>query len=258
VAAGKLGGTPVLMYHGIVAAGTTGVDKYGIPLEKFRTQLDALAQRRLHVRTLSDLRDKKLDSQSVVITFDDGLASDYETGLPALSERKIVAHFFINTVNVGKTGYLNWTQIREMDRAGMQIGSHGHQHVDHSRPSEQALVKELRMSREMLQAELGHAIEWFAPPYGFVNRKTIRAAEAAGFSGVATSKIALAMPGSRVVPRIAIEGNTTDHEFHEIIVGSNSIYRKRNLRAMGLYFPKQLLLRFRPSALGVNVMQEHA
>jgi len=258
VAAGKLGGTPVLMYHGIVAAGATGVDKYGISVEKFRSQLDALKQHRLHVRTLSDLRDKKLDLQSVVITFDDGLVSDYETALPTLSERTIAAHFFVNTANVGKPGYMNWTQIREMDHAGMQIGSHGHQHVDHSRPSEQALVKELRLSREMLQAELGHTIEWFAPPYGFVNRKTIRAAEAAGFSGIATSKIALAEPGSKVVPRIAVEGSTTDHEFHEIIVGSNSIYRKRNLRAMGLYFPKRLLLRFKPSELGVNVMQEQA
>lgn len=258
MAAGELSRTPVLMYHGIVAAGTTGVDKYGISQEKFRSQLDALTQHGLCVRTLSDLRDKKVDSRSVVITFDDGLVSDYEIALPALSERKIAAHFFVNTVNVGKTGYLNWTRIREMDLAGMQIGSHGHQHADHSRPSEQTLVKELRMSREMLQAELGHAIEWFAPPYGFVNRKTIRAAEAAGFSGVATSKIALAETGANVVPRIAIEESTTDHEFHEIIVGSTSIYRKRNLRAMGLYFPKQLLLRFKPSALGVNVMQEQA
>jgi len=110
----------------------------------------------------------------------------------------------------------------------------------------------------MLQDELGHAIEWFAPPYGFVNRKTIRAAMAAGFSGVATSRIALAEAGSAVVPRIAIEGSTTDNEFHEIISGSASIYRKRNLRAIGLYFPKQLLLRYKPSALGVNVMQERA
>jgi len=258
VAASKLSGTPVLMYHGIVAAGTAGVDKYGISPEKFRSQLDALTRNRLHVHTLSDLRDKKLNSQSIIITFDDGLISDYEIGLPALSERKFAAHFFVNTANIGKPGYTNWAQLREMDDAGMQIGSHGHQHVDHSRPGEQILVKELRLSREMLQAELGRAIEWFAPPYGFVNRKTIRAAEAAGFSGIATSKIALAEPGSKVVPRIAIEGNTTDHEFHEIIVGSNSIYRKRNLRAMGLYFPKRLLLRFKPSALGVNVMQEQA
>jgi peptidoglycan/xylan/chitin deacetylase (PgdA/CDA1 family) len=258
VATSKLNGTPVLMYHGIAASGAAGIDKYGVTQDKFLRQLGLLRQQELKVCTLSELRAAKLDSKSVVITFDDGLNSDYAIALPALTECNLTAHFFVNTANVGKPGYMNWTQVREMDRTGMQIGSHGHQHVDHSRPSEQTLVKELRMSREMLQDELGHAVEWFAPPYGFVNRKTIRAAEAAGFSGVATSRISLAEAGSAVVPRIAVEASTTDHEFQAIILGRASIYLKRNLRAMGLYFPKQLLLRYKPSMLGVNVLQEHA
>jgi peptidoglycan/xylan/chitin deacetylase (PgdA/CDA1 family) len=258
VAASKLSGTPVLMYHGILTSGTAGGDKYGIPEETFRRHLDELRKHRLRIRTLSDLRSAQLDSQSVVITFDDGLISDFTTALPALDKHGVTAHFFVNTANVGKPGYMDWTQIREMDRAGMQIGSHGHQHVDHSQPSEQTLIKELRISREMLQAELGHAVDWFAPPYGFVNRKTIRAAEAAGFSGVATSWIALAAAGSKLVPRIAIEASTTDQEFRAIILGRSSIYLRRNFRAMGLYFPKQLLLRYKPSALGINVLQEHA
>jgi len=258
VAAGKLNGTPVLMYHGIVETGTACTDKYGISREIFRRQLDELKQRQLHVCTLTDLRNEKLDSPSVVITFDDGLVSDYAAALPLLRERTLTAHFFLNTRNVGRPGYMNWSQVREMDRAGMQIGSHGHQHVDHSRPSEQTLVRELRMSRDILQNELGHEIEWFAPPYGFVNPKTVRAAKAAGFSGVATSRIALAKPGTAVVPRVAIEASTTDREFSEIILGSTSIYLKRSVRAIGLYFPKQFLLRFRPSVLGVDVLQEHA
>ena len=258
MAAGKLNGTPVLMYHGIVARGATGGDKYGISRETFQRQLDELTQRRLRVCTLSDLRDGKLDSPSVVITFDDGLVSDYVVALPLLSERALTAHFFVNTSNVGMPGYMNWSQVRKMDRAGMQIGSHGHQHVDHSRPNEQTLVRELRMSREILQNELGHEIEWFAPPYGFVNPKTVLAAKGAGFSGVATSRIALAKPGIAVVPRVAIEASTTDREFSEIILGSASIYLKKSVRAMGLYLPKQFLLRFKPSVLGVDVLQEHA
>ena len=258
MAAGKLNGTPILMYHGIVEIGSAGADKYAISQETFRQQADELKERQLHVSTLTDLRDGNLDSPSVVITFDDGLASDYAVALPVLSERRLKAHFFVNTSNVGRPGYVNWSQIREMDRAGMQIGSHGHQHVDHSRPSEQTLVRELRMSRDILQNEVGHEIEWFAPPYGFVNPKTVRAAKAAGFSGVATSRIALATPGTSVVPRVAIEANTTEREFSEIILGNASIYFKRSMRAMGLYLPKQFLLRFKPSVLGVDVLQEHA
>jgi peptidoglycan/xylan/chitin deacetylase (PgdA/CDA1 family) len=246
------------MYHGIVASGTASADKYGVSQGKFHRHMDELTKQRLQIATLAELRGGRVDSRSVVITFDDGLISDFATVFPVLAQRSLTAHFFVNTANVGKPGYMNWTQIREMDGAGMQIGSHGHQHVDHSQPSEQTLIKELRMSREMLQAELGHAVDWFAPPYGFVNRKTVRAAEAAGFSGVATSRIALAEAGNTMVPRIAIEASTTDQEFRAIILGRGSIYLKRNLRAIGLYFPKQLLLRYKPSVLGINVLQEHA
>ena len=258
MAAGKLNRTPVLMYHGILTSGTPSGDKYGVKLDSFREQLAALSRRSLNVVRLSDLRDSTFTTPCAVITFDDGLTSDYSNAFPALAERGMPAHFFVNTANVGKPGYMSWTEIREMGRAGMQIGSHGHQHVDHSQPSEESLTKELRRSREMLLQELGQEIEWFAPPYGFVNAKTIRAARAAGFSGVATSRFALADPGCAVVPRVAIETHTSTEEFEEIISGRPSVYFKRNFRAVGLYLPKQLLLRFKPSVLGVSVLQEQA
>jgi len=89
-----LSGTPVLMYHGIVAAGATGADKYGISEEAFRRQLGGMTKHKLRVGTLSELRGAKLDSPSIVITFDDGLTSDHAVAFPALVERKLTAHFF--------------------------------------------------------------------------------------------------------------------------------------------------------------------
>jgi len=246
------------MYHGILAENQQGRDKYGVCLRTFRQQLATLKTRGLLTATLSDLRDAKLLMPSVVLTFDDGLSSDYTNAFPALAEFRMTAHFFVNTANVGKAGFLTWAQIREMDQAGMQIGSHGHQHVDHSQPSEQRLVKELSLSRRMLEDELGHPIEWFAPPYGFVNGKTIRAARCAGFSGVANSRIAMAELGASVVPRVAVECGTSAGEFEAILFGRASVYFKRNLRALGLYLPRQLLLRLKPNALGVSVLEEHA
>ncbi len=258
MAASQLSRTPVLMYHGILAGEDASRDKYGVSLATFREQLATIGNQRSSVATLSDLRDGKLSKPSVIITFDDGLSSDHMNAFPALAACGMTAHFFVNTANVGQSGFMTWAHIREMDQAGMQIGSHGHQHVDHSQPSEERLTKELSLSRQILQDELGHAIEWFAPPYGFVNRKTLRAARAAGFSGVATSRIAMAKTGCDVVPRVAIDSNISLSEFHAILNGSTSVYFQKSLRAASLYLPKQFLLRFRPSALGVNVLQEHA
>ena len=258
MAARQLSRTPVLMYHGILSGGDGSRDKYGVSLADFQKHLATLRTRGLRVLTLSELRDAKLSSPSVVITFDDGLSSDYLNAFPTLGACGMTAHFFVNTANVDRPGFLTWNQIREMDRAGMQIGSHGHQHVDHSQPSEERLTAELSLSQRMLSEELGHAIDWFAPPYGFVNQKAIRAARAAGFSGVATSRIAMAKMGCAVIPRVAIESATTAPEFEALLSGDTSLYLKRNLRAFSLYLPKQLLLRFKPSALGVSVLQEQA
>lgn len=258
MAARQLSRTPVLMYHGILAGEDTSRDKYGVSLARFREQLATIEKHHLGVASLSDLRDGKVLKPSVVITFDDGLSSDYQNAFPALVACGMTAHFFVNTANVGKSGFLTWAQIKEMDKAGMQIGSHGHQHVDHSQPSEGRLTRELSLSQKILQNELGHAIEWFAPPYGFINRKAIRAARAAGFSGVATSRIATATTGSDVVPRVAIESTTSATKFQAILDGTTSVYLQKNLRAISLYLPRQFLLRFKPSALGVSVLQEHA
>lgn len=258
MATSQLSRTPVLMYHGILSHGTQGRDKYGVTQEAFGEQLLSLRKHELNIVSLSALREQEFARPSAVITFDDGLESDYSNAFPALAERQMTAHFFVNTTNVGKPGYMGWSQIREMDRTGMHIGSHGHQHVDHSQPSEIRLTAELRVSRQMLEDQLGHAVEWFAPPYGFVNRKTVRAARAAGFSGIVTSRIAMATPGRSVVPRIAIDATTSPREFHGIITGSIGPYLWRNLRAFSLYLPKQFLLRFKPSALGVNVLQEQS
>lgn len=258
MATSQLSRTPVLMYHGILSSRARGKDKYGVTLTSFHGQLRALQLHEFNVVSLSDLRERKFTSPAAVITFDDGLESDYSNAFPALVQRNMTAQFFVNTANVGKPGYMDWSQIREMDQAGMHIGSHGHQHVDHSQPSESRLTAELRVSRQMLQDQLGHEVEWFAPPYGFVNRKTIRAARAAGFSGIATSRIAMAAPGSSVVPRVAVDASTSIEEFDGIISGGLAPYLRRNLRAVSLYVPKQLLLRFRPSALGVNVLQEQS
>lgn len=258
MAARQLSRTPVLMYHEILAGEDVSRDKYGVTLTNFQEQLAMLQKFGLHVVTLSELRDAKLPGPSVIVTFDDGLSSDYANAFPALTACGMTAHFFVNTANVGRSGFMTWKQIREMDKAGMQIGSHGHQHVDHSQPGEGLLTKELSLSQRMLSEELGHTVEWFAPPYGFVNQKTIRAAHAAGFVGVATSRIAMAEMGCTVVPRVAIESATSVWEFESIVSGSAPLYLKRNMRAVSLYLPKQFLLRFRPSALGVSVLQEQA
>ncbi|MHA1280623.1 MAG: polysaccharide deacetylase family protein, partial [Candidatus Helarchaeota archaeon] len=56
-----------------------------------------------------------------ILTFDDGLISDYEFAFPLLKANGLRATFFITAENVGKAGYANFNQLRIMAEAGMEI-----------------------------------------------------------------------------------------------------------------------------------------
>jgi peptidoglycan/xylan/chitin deacetylase (PgdA/CDA1 family) len=258
----SLSGVPVLLYHGI--AGGNGESagereqRYCVTTDQFRAQLATIRELGLQVITLDELAAEKMSisKPAVAITFDDGLWSDHARALPLLRQAGATAHFFVNTSNVGRPGYMDWQQIVELDRAGMQIGSHGHEHVDHSRPPIPVLVRQMRRSREILEQGLQHSADWFAAPYGLVSRKLFAAAEQSGFRGICTSSCWPARPCSSRVTRVAVYEHTSMSEFRSLVTRAAAPYLLRNLRAAGKFIPKQFLLRVRPSALGVNVLQE--
>src|SRR5688572_23873675 len=133
-----LNGVPVLLYHGLTAAGMPDVprraQKYWVPVTQFRDHLDHIRASGHEVRLLDGLwtSPDTLDreARSAVITFDDGNASDHRLALSALVERDMRAEFFINTATIDTHGYLSWRDIGEMQRAGMSFQSHSHDHVD--------------------------------------------------------------------------------------------------------------------------------
>ncbi len=60
---------------------------------------------------------------TVALTFDRGAATDYTTVFPLLKERGLRGTFNVMTSAVEKPGYVTWEQLREMSKAGMEIGS---------------------------------------------------------------------------------------------------------------------------------------
>ena len=64
-----------------------------------------------------------------IITFDDGNKSDIEVALPILKKYNIKAKFFPIINRIGLQDYMTWDDIQSLMDAGMQIGSHGLDHV---------------------------------------------------------------------------------------------------------------------------------
>lgn len=123
-----------------------------------------------------------LPPKAVVLTFDDGLASQYRLALPLLERFGQTATFFVPTAYLGGGRILmSWEQVRDLDRRGMTIGSHSHTHQDQRQLPPDRLRQELTESKRILEMRLGKPIQYFAHPFGALNAQTLAATAAAGY-----------------------------------------------------------------------------
>jgi len=120
------------------------------------------------------------------LTFDDGLISDFEIAYPILIAKGHKATFFITAENVGHPGYTNVEHLKEMAKAGMEIGSHGLTHRYLVTMPRTEAVREIRESKERLEQEIGVTISSFAPVGGHFRKWMLDLASEAGYKAFAT------------------------------------------------------------------------
>jgi len=258
-------GVPVLLYHALVRSSRGSVEsreaKYEVSCTTFQSHVRRIRERGQRILSMKEMLDASgapLSESAVGITFDDGFVSDYQEAFPVLVKEGARGDFFVNTANIGKPGYLSWEQIREMHEGGMGIHSHGHSHAALSLLPLDALRRELGTSRKLLEDKLGSPVELIAAPYGLMNRRVIREAFASGYRGVCNSRQWPATLGSRSINRVAIYGSTSLKEFSDLLARRPGPYLRRLGRAVGIYFPRKLVLKFQPKLLGVIVQEESA
>jgi peptidoglycan/xylan/chitin deacetylase (PgdA/CDA1 family) len=69
---------------------------------------------------------------------------------------------------------LNWGEVRQMARDGVEFGSHTHSHCNMAIESDEKQIDELRVSKYLLEKNLGHQVNLFAYPYGKLSEATRR------------------------------------------------------------------------------------
>ena len=123
------------------------------------------------------------------IGFDDGGVSSATIIAEELGQFDWKGHFFITTDWIGKPGFVNENQIRELDAAGHRIGSHTCSHPNPmSQCSQSQLVEEWTQSIARLSDILGHSVEVASIPGGAYGKNVARAAAAAGIRWLFTSE----------------------------------------------------------------------
>ncbi len=125
----------------------------------------------------------------VFLTFDDGEIGAYTCVADELEQYGWRGHFFITTDWIGRAGFLDIAQIRELRSRGHVIGSHSCSHPERmSHLTWKGLMKEWSQSRSILSDLLGEEVKVASVPNGFYSRKVGKAAAAAGIEVLFTSE----------------------------------------------------------------------
>lgn len=183
---------PILVYHNIQPAsearGIRAADLTMRP-EVFAAQMQYLKDEKIPVVSLGALLDalegkRTLPARAVVLTFDDGRLNQYVNAFPVLRTHGFTATFFpfVHAMDRNKR-YFTWAQLKEMQQAGMTIGSHTALHVRVDRMKDAAQMRtEVEGSRQTLIQRLGPAAgELFAYPFGILATAGDSAVRASGY-----------------------------------------------------------------------------
>jgi peptidoglycan/xylan/chitin deacetylase (PgdA/CDA1 family) len=204
-----------------------------ISAERFEEQLTALLRRGYVPKTFSAAVRDGGNGRTLAVTFDDGYRSVIQLALPVLSRLGAPATVFVPTDFVG-TGRpmswpgidrwlggpherelvpMDWDELRGLQDAGWEIGSHSRSHPRLTRVSDNELSQELGSSRQTLEERLGVPCRSIAYPYGDVDRRVARAAGAAGYE--AGGGLAPYGLGARPLrwPRVGVYREDSDRRF---------------------------------------------
>jgi peptidoglycan/xylan/chitin deacetylase (PgdA/CDA1 family) len=186
-------------------------DVYTLNLSDFSAHLRAIEQQKPSIQTIRSRYDWG-NGVPVFLTFDDGTAGAYIFAAAALENHGWRGHFFITTGWIGREGYMDRDQIRDLHQRGHIIGSHSCSHPERmSHLAPQDLVHEWKDSCEILSAIVQSPIKTASVAGGYYSRGVGQAAASAGievlFNSEPISSIAV-VDGCLVLGRYSLQSFT--------------------------------------------------
>jgi peptidoglycan/xylan/chitin deacetylase (PgdA/CDA1 family) len=172
---------PVLMYHSISEELRNGHPYFetATSARVFADQMDFIHKSGYSTLSLPQAADflkssQGLSGKHVVITFDDGFRDFKTNAFPVLQSCGFRATMFVPTAFIGATtkqfkekDCLTWSEVRELQQAGIEFGSHTVSHPQLRDLSDGQIQSELRASKEEIEDKTGLPVRSFSYPYAF-------------------------------------------------------------------------------------------
>lgn len=184
-------------------------------LKQFQAQVDELNRLGFSFSTISE---RESSENPVLITFDDAYESVYEHAYPILEQGKGVATVFPITDYVGRkndwdyfpeekqVNHMDWSQLREVQSKGWEIGSHGRSHRRLITLSKDEIWDELTISKQEIEDRIGAEVTSFCPPFNVWNKELLSMIEDAGYTSLSISYPLSGLPawGGAFIPRMGV------------------------------------------------------
>jgi peptidoglycan/xylan/chitin deacetylase (PgdA/CDA1 family) len=180
----------IAMYHYI--DDNESNSKLSVSAEGFEKQMKFFKENGYDVIPLKEIvnmikNKKKVPHKTIAITFDDGADNNYSLAYQILRKYGFSATMFVISDMVGKQGYMNWSEIKEMQDNGITIGSHTVSHRWLPELSDQEIEREVTESKKVLENSTGRNINFIAYPSGGYDQRVIDAVKKAGYLGACTT-----------------------------------------------------------------------
>jgi peptidoglycan/xylan/chitin deacetylase (PgdA/CDA1 family) len=192
--------------------------------------------RTIRARDIADTWPSVLQHDRIVaLTFDDGYKSHRDVVAEVLADLGMTATFFVLSSQLGGSSshpalderepvFLSAGDIREMDAAGFEIGSHSHTHPLLGTVPPERAREEISVSKQILEQELGHSITSFAFPFGrqgAYTKQTRAILEESSYACAFTQEGRRVRPGSHLLelPRTSIDRFDTWRTFQRKLHG---------------------------------------
>lgn len=219
-----MSGISIFMYHQVGRFSDIRTHRASYcDVGKFRAQMRALQRLRVPVISMSQAAralsgDIPMPRRAVVLTFDDGCRNFRDNALPILEEFGFPSIVYAIAGMIGgnadwlaEAGHatpplMTWDELREIQRRGVEIGSHGLHHIRLANQDAETQAREMTQSKALLEQELDRPVPHMCYPYGSHDLVTLHAAARAGYATGVTCQRAAATPGfdPLALPRKAI------------------------------------------------------
>jgi peptidoglycan/xylan/chitin deacetylase (PgdA/CDA1 family) len=220
--------TIYLMYHEIevpsrpLCQSEAGYVRYVVTEKDFNDQLRWLQTCGIRGASLSQALAETSQAR-IVLTFDDGCASDLLVAATLLQKYSFGATFYITLGFLGRSGYMVAAQVRELSDAGFDIGCHSKTHPYLDELDDSGLRREIADSKSELEDMIGRPVRHFSCPGGRWSPAVARVARESGYVSVATSRVGVNHPDSDPfrLSRIAVMRGTPLVDYQASCRGRN-------------------------------------